>query len=311
MPTFPIKSEFWGDREYLLIPQFFRIVPQTLFSGGELLLDAAHLAQGFSLRGGFRAPDWAADEAFPQADAETGANPPDGADLRRFREHFRRLSPEERRAAAGGLLLAHLRHWGHDHEGLAGSVERLTLGMDETHHAALARAPLAFALRVGGEIEALLAEHRRRRFQEGLASGEIVCRPFYQAPERVETATICLLPGGLHEAEPAPSGRTRALIARLLRLPNLRWWHVNGPEGFRLNGPVDHFPELVVATQSGTFALVDWADGAPARLAELVAELGAAWQEATGGRHRACRLAPEEGADGMPAAEFLDLMRSL
>ena len=50
MASFPIKSEFWGDREYLLVPQFFRIIPQTLFTGGEIWLDPDQLEQGFTLR---------------------------------------------------------------------------------------------------------------------------------------------------------------------------------------------------------------------------------------------------------------------
>ena len=50
--TFKVKAEFQQDIETLMIPQFFQVIPESIFSDGVLeLLEKEQLAEDFTLKG--------------------------------------------------------------------------------------------------------------------------------------------------------------------------------------------------------------------------------------------------------------------
>ena len=50
--TFPIIPQYRGSVDGLLIPQFFQVIPQSLFTNGDkVLLSKEQLADGFTLKG--------------------------------------------------------------------------------------------------------------------------------------------------------------------------------------------------------------------------------------------------------------------
>ncbi len=301
MASFPIKSEFWGDREYLLVPQFFRIIPQTLFTGGEIWLDPDQLEQGFTLKG--KTCDLSTGMPVEEDEEEE-----QNEALRHLAEHVTALSQEKRWQGATSLLLAHLDDLGERSVGLQDFVEGLLMRLDPVVQAELAQTPRRFARQLLARITAHRAAHHKRAFLDGLASGQIACRPFYQMPERIAVQGLCLLPGSLYAAEARLNALERELVQELVQLSNLRWWHKNSPDatGFCINGHLRHYPALLVAMSSGSLVLFDFGDSGQS-------ELGKLWEQAVEGRHRYCLICREGEArpDAYELREALDLARSL
>ena len=102
--TFKVKAEFQQDIETLMIPQFFQVVPASLFSDGVFeLLEKDQLAEDFTLKGKAYDIDFsAADDEIAEIDVreKEGGLPRafkmNEADQRYFKEHFNSLPPESR-----------------------------------------------------------------------------------------------------------------------------------------------------------------------------------------------------------------------
>ena len=94
--TFSVKPEFAEDIENLCIPQFFRKVPESLFTNGMMeLLDCEQLSDGFTLKGKAYDIDFAAaDDKIRKVDVkESEGGKPKAfkmgeADQRIFKEYF-------------------------------------------------------------------------------------------------------------------------------------------------------------------------------------------------------------------------------
>ena len=103
MNTFHIIPQYQESVDGLLIPQFFQVIPQSLFTDGDkVLLSKEMLADGFTLKGKAYDIDFAAaDDEIVKVDVETGRSVPrayqmEAADQRYFKEYFSSLPPESR-----------------------------------------------------------------------------------------------------------------------------------------------------------------------------------------------------------------------
>ena len=102
MTTFSVKPEFREEIEALRIPQFFRSIPNTLFTDGAyVLLDEAQLSEQFTLRDKDSIIDFsAADDEIREIDVrETEGGLPKvfkmkSAEQRYFKEYFNSLPPD-------------------------------------------------------------------------------------------------------------------------------------------------------------------------------------------------------------------------
>ena len=101
--TFHIIPQYQESVDGLLIPQFFQVIPQSLFTDGDkVLLSKEQLADGFTLKGKAYDIDFAAaDDEIVKVDVETGRSVPrayqmEAADQRYFKEYFSSLPPESR-----------------------------------------------------------------------------------------------------------------------------------------------------------------------------------------------------------------------
>ena len=101
--TFHIIPQYRESVDGLLIPQFFQVIPQSLFTDGDkVLLSKEQLADGFTLKGKAYDIDFAAaDDEIVKVDVETGRSVPrayqmEAADQRYFKEYFSSLPPESR-----------------------------------------------------------------------------------------------------------------------------------------------------------------------------------------------------------------------
>ncbi len=117
--SFPVKSEFSEEIENLRIPQFFRKVPESLFTNGMVeLLDREQLAEGFTLKGKAYDIDFsAADDKIREVDVKEGeggvpkAFKMKEADQQAFKEYFNSLPPETRVRQCKGQIKASSTRW--------------------------------------------------------------------------------------------------------------------------------------------------------------------------------------------------------
>ena len=102
--TFSVKPEFREEIEHVMIPQFFQVIPDTVFTQGNFeLLEKEQLAEGFTLKGKAYDIDFAAaDDEIAKVDVRSseGGLPKvfkmSSADQRYFKEYFNNLPPESR-----------------------------------------------------------------------------------------------------------------------------------------------------------------------------------------------------------------------
>ena len=325
--TFQVKPEFQEDIETLAIPQFFQVVPPSLFSDGMFeLLEKEQLADDFTLKGKAYDIDFsAADDEIAEIDVrEREGDLPkafkmDEADQRYFKEHFRSLPPETRIRQCKDMMFHQLNKLNMvDSAELRGYVERIVGDMDKDQLAGMEKAPLGYAVKIKDKIDSLLTQHYKETFTHWLETERIVCRPFYKLPAYIHPTTHTNIYGGsLYQAEEGNMDKLElALVREFTALTNIKWWHRNiSKQGFCINGFINHYPDFIVMTQNGKIILVEPKgehlknDESRKRI-----ELGRAWKNAAGNQYRYYMVFRDEdnllpGAVSM--SQFVELMKEL
>lgn len=296
--TFPVKLEFEEDIESLVIPQFFRKVPVSLFTNGMMeLLDCDQLSEGFTLKGKAYDIDFAtADDEIRKVDvkANEGGIPKafkmGEADQRAFKEYFNSLPPEVRIRQCKAQIKSILNKMDTiDSSELSAYVDLIVDGMDKEQLAALEKAPRGFAMKIKDKIDALLTRHDKETFKKWLDTEKIVCQPSYKLPAVIHpTSDTDMIGGSLYQAEEDMNQLEMDLVMELTALPNVRWWHRNiARQGFCINGFINHYPDIMVMTQSGKIIMVETKgehlknDDSRDKI-----ELGKAWSNVAGSQYR-------------------------
>ena len=298
MTTFQVKPEFRGDLDEIAIPQFFQIVPETLFTEGSFeLLEKEQLAEGFTLKGKAYDIDFgAADDEIAKVDVRQneGGLPKvfkmSSADQRYFKEYFNSLPPESRVRQCKEMMVKQLSKLDMvDDAELKAYVERIVNDMDKSQLAAMEKAPLGYALKIRAKIESLLTEHYHQTFKQWLETERIVCRPSYHLPAYIHPMNSTDMFGGsLYQAEEDMNKLEQDLVMELTALPNVRWWHRNMVRnGFCINGFINHYPDIIIMTDSGKIILAETKGGHLTNddSREKI-ELGNAWRNAAGNKYR-------------------------
>ena len=324
--TFIVKPEFRQDIENITIPQFFQTVPESLFSEGLLvLLEKEQLAEGFTLKGKAYDIDFGtADDEIAKVDVQDseGSLPKvfkmSNADQRYFKEYFNSLPPESRVRQCKDMLKNQLNKMNMVDSGeLAAYIDRIVDDMDKAQLAAMEKSPMGYAYKIRQKIESLLTEHYRETFKQWLETERIVCQPSYHLPASIHPMSSTNMYGrSLYQAEEDMNRLEQDLILELTALPNVRWWHRNmSRTGFCINGFVNHYPDIMVMTNSGKLILVETKgehlknDDSRDKI-----ELGKAWRNAAGKQYRYYMVFREE--DNLPAgavsmSEFVEIIKKL
>ena len=106
------------------------------------------------------------------------------------------------------------------------------------------------------------------------------------------------------------------IVKEITGVPNIKWWHRNiAKHGFRINGYINHYPDLIIMTKSGRHILVE-AKGHFLKNddSRLKLELGQAWQKAAGSQYRYYMVfndgePPLEGA--LTLSSFIEILKEL
>ena len=168
-------------------------------------------------------------------------------------------------------------------------VNLIVDGMDREQLAAMEKAPLGFAAKIRVKIESLLEQHYKETFFTWLDRGKIVCEPHYCLPSAIHpTSSTAIYGKSLYEAEEDMNALVQDLVKRLTAIPNVLWWHRNiARHGFAINGYFNHYPDIMIMTQSGKIILAETKgehlknDDSQEKI-----ELGAAWRNAAGNQYR-------------------------
>lgn len=324
--TFPVKPEFAEDIKKLRIPQFFQVVPQSLFHEGTLeLLEKEQLASGFTLKGKAYDIDFgSADDELVQVDVRTkeGSIPKvfkmSDADQRYFKEYFNSKPEESRVKLCKDIMFRQLNKLDMVDAGeLREYLERIVNDMDKPQLAAMEKSPLGYAAKIRNKIDTLLTQHYKDTFLQWIETEKVICSPHYQLPSVTHpTNSTSFLGGSLYQAEEDMNELEQDLVMELTALPNVRWWHRNiSRQGFCINGFIHHYPDIMVMTESGKVILVETKgrhlknDDSRDKL-----ELGKAWQHAAGSMYRYYMVfRDEEGL--LPGAvnmkQFVKLVKEL
>ena len=112
------------------------------------------------------------------------------------------------------------------------------------------------------------------------------------------------------------NGLERELVLNLTAIPSVRWWHRNiARQEFRINGFINHYPDVIVMTQKGNVILVE-TKGGHLKNDESAqkARLGRAWQNAAGKKYRYYMVFRDTDPkqDGMVSmSDFLEILQNL
>lgn len=326
MNIYAVNPAFADEIGELQIPQFFlHIAESTFFPDGLNLLSKADLAQGFTLRGKPYDIDFsAADDQIAEVDVDeaTGSRPTvmkmAAADQIYFKSHFANLPPEKRVAQCKTIIHTQLNKMdGVDSKELQAYIDLIVSQMDSNQLAALEKAPHGFAGKIKEKIESLLDEHRRKQFDLWMETGAIECKPCYRLPITINVS----VPNGniakaLYQAEDKMDGLERDVVMDITALPNVRWWHrIIDRHGFVLNGFINHYPDLMIRTESGKIVLVETKGGHLKNdVSRQKIALGAAWAKAAGPQYKYYMVfkdedEPLEGA--VTISRFLTILKEL
>lgn len=326
MPIYHVSPKFAQELESLRLPQFMCFTQPTLFNeSGKELLEKEVLTEGFTLRGKPTAVDFdEVDAEIAEIDVREGeggapkAQKLSLAGQRQMRAYLSQLAPEHRLRHCKGIIHQHLDRMNGVHSGeLRQYVSRVVEDMDEKHLPNLERAPLAYAEKIRTQIESLLVEHGKKQFDLWMETGKIRCEEHYRLPAAINTAKeTSVLGRSLYAAEEKMNPLESSLAMMLSGMDNVRWWHRNiERSGFRLNGFINHFPDIIIQMESGIVVLAETKgphlknDDSARKL-----QLGRAWQGAAGARWRYYMVfedAPMAGEGAVDMARFRSIVQEL
>ena len=196
-------------------------------------------------------------------------------------------------------------------------IDHIVDDMDKSQLDALENAPLGYAAKIEAKINSLLFEHYRGTFSRWLETGRIVCHPTYRLPQYIHPTSVTdMIGGSLYQAEDDMNSLEQDLVMELTALPNVRWWHRNiSRHGFCLNGFINHYPDIILMTQSGKIILGETKgehlknDDGRDKIA-----LGTAWKSAAGSQYR-YYIVFRDDEDLLPGAvgmkKFIEMIKEL
>lgn len=287
----------------LRLPQFYRVGSEGFDLFGEDFIKSvspASLTEGFTLKGRDSHIDitHAAEEIVRVDVTKDSADRPKAfsmtprqqQELRRF---FDSLPIESRVREATGMIAAALdkKYNTITSQDLKEYVRRVVENLDGAQLKQVETSPTAVATRIKDKINGFLDEHRIREFANGIDDESIMVRATYKFPAEITLSDPTTSVGGsLYEAEGNMGGDERKLIMKIAALNNVAWWHrilARAPGAFFINGPLNHYPDFLVCTESGKIIAVE-SKGKHLKNEESRHKLwlGKAWANASGGMYR-------------------------
>ncbi|WP_185174884.1 DEAD/DEAH box helicase [Rothia nasimurium] len=326
--TYRVNREFDSDLKTLKLPQFVIKAPSSaLFSTSDDdfdLLRHEALAADFNLLSKDIDLDLTtADEQMYRLDVSNNSDVPkafrmSAADQRFMREHFSKLSVEGQRRNAADAIYQRLKPIDAIIDSdLRQYIDRVVGAFGVEELLVYQEHPNAVADKIKQKVHGLLQEHKFKKFYEDIETRRVDVREFYSLPAVIQPVhSSSLIGGSLYEAEDRMNKDEMDFAARFSSLENVRWWHRNiERKGFCINGPLNHYPDFIVMTESGTVVIVE-PKGVQLKNDDSRRKLtlGRKWADMAGSKYRYFMVFqdgvnPLEGAHTM--SEFLRILGQL
>lgn len=324
MTAYAIYPQYLEEAQKLAVPQFFYKVPQSLLvHGSTVLLEREQLAKGFTLKGKPYDIDFTSvDDEIASVDLEADGMPKvfklSGPDQEYFKKYFHTLPPENKVRFCKDLIYNQLNRLNMvSAQELRAYVNRIVDDMSANQLSGLEKSPLRYAERIKSQVETLLTAHYEEAFNTCLETEKVVCQPSWHFPASISPVSSSNALGkSLYQAEEEMNNLEWSVVKELTSLSNVKWWHRNiARRGFRINGYMNHYPDIMIMLQGGRLILVE-TKGAFLKNDDSRQKLkmGHAWQNAAGSQYRYYMVFPNdevplEGAFSL--RQFIDVLKEL
>ncbi|WP_167142027.1 DEAD/DEAH box helicase [Canibacter zhoujuaniae] len=326
--TYRVNIEFDDDIQSLRLPQFVIKAPASaLFATGEgdfdLLRHEALAADFILLNKDIELDLTAADEQMYRVDVNSNSDIPkafrvSATDQRIMREHFSKLSIESQKREAADAIYERLKPINAINDSdLRQYIHRVVEAFGAEELLTYQEHPNAVAEKLKQKIHGLLQEHKFKKFYADIETRRVDVHDSFSLPAVIQPIhSTSLIGGSLYEAEDRMNKDEMDFAGRFSSLENVRWWHRNiERKGFCINGPLNHYPDFILMTQSGTVVIVEPKgeqlknDDSRRKLT-----LGRKWADMAGSKYRYFMVfqdgvTPLEGAYTM--SEFLRILEQL
>ena len=321
MNNYPLRNEFASEVSGLYLPQFFRrVAADSLFADtdGGTLLDRDMLLERFRLAdcdvNDFKPNLATGDVAQIDLKSLTDEGMVDyeptriqlkAHEIRRFRDYLATLSPESKRKQLSALISTWLGKMPPLGEpDLRAYIDKLLSRMSASELEDVLEQQHVFVESVRKRVRLEMARYRRKSFVQWVRTNEVFTSDRFIFPGEVHPVELYTPTANtLYEREErAKSTNLESNMADwLASADNIRWWHRNHQtRGFCLNGAINHYPDFIIKTQSGTIVLIETkGEHLQNDDSDTKVELGKLWQECVGRKFRYIMvfdLVPVDGA---------------
>lgn len=273
MKTYQIRDKFKEEVENLRLPQFFiRVNQGSIFNPQESLekLSKNLLLKDFPLSQKDREINFnetsteiysvdlveaKKDEYVPEYKKEKNVAKEE------FIKYILGLQPEGRINQLAGRILKQLRGVDAIPESELLKYIKSVLGDQNSDTLAdLSHNELRYARCIEDYIQKLSSEYAKKRFDNLLEKGEIVCQEHFMLPKVISPInTMKGITKNLYEQEGEMNDLEKKVINEIANLDNVVFWHRNleRGKGFFINGFLNMYPDFIVKTKSGKIVLVE------------------------------------------------------
>ncbi|MCQ2301428.1 MAG: hypothetical protein MJZ94_02225 [Bacteroidales bacterium] len=140
------------------------------------------------------------------------------------------------------------------------------------------------------KIASLLLDYERKKFIEGLDTGEIISDAEFTLKAYISPlATVSSMAKSLYKNEDEMDGFEKEVITEVAKLDNVVWWHKNleRGKGFFINAYINHYPDFIVKLKNGTIILIETkGDDRDNSDSKRKLEVGKKWAMAAGSQYR-------------------------
>lgn len=293
MNSYNMNQQFEQEALEVKLPQFMIETGSNLFSAQEYhMLEIENLQIDFTLADKDTQIDFSnIDAELAKIDVESSedSNPKawklSGFDSQYMKEWFQAQPSKKRLMWCKDIIKNKVSSLnGVNDKELTHYIERIVGNLSADQISELEQSPYPYAKKIKEKIESLLSEHQRVIFEKWAEQDLISCQPNYQFPKVISPPRVnSTIPKSLYIAEEAMNDYERKVIWELSSLQNVKWWTRNiARQGFKINGAVNAYPDIILFLESGKTILVetkgDYLDNTDSK---IKAELGAKWNQLT------------------------------
>jgi len=119
---------------------------------------------------------------------------------------------------------------------------------------------VAYARKIKTKMQGLADAHAMKVFSDMLDLDKVVLEPSFSFPENIiPSANAPALPKSLYTTEASMGQFEARVIDAIANLESVEWWHRNlsRGKGFRLNGPINHYPDFILKMKSGKVIVLE------------------------------------------------------